>query len=82
MEDEATTLFEFLEQFAPEASGRSVAEPDTATAEKLERFVAGHSEVEERAEICRVLQAHPGWLRWVGSRVKSTRATRISQEPR
>jgi hypothetical protein len=76
VEDELKTLFEFLEQFAPEASGRSVAEPDAPTAARLERFAAGGTAAEERAEICRLLQAHPHWLRWVGFRVKNARPRR------
>jgi hypothetical protein len=76
VEDDLNALFEFLEQFAPEVSARSVAEPDAISVARLERFASGQSPAAERAEICRLLQTHPHWLRWLASRVKSTRAKR------
>lgn len=66
-------LLDFLGRCGPDAGGRSISSPSSEAAAKLQRFAIGDSDEQERAEICRMLQMHPAWLRWLADRVKMAR---------
>jgi len=75
MNSDIKTLFEFLEHFGPEVSGRGTTEPKNGAAARLERFARGECDEAERVEVCRLLRMHPTWLRWLAERVKLARAS-------
>ena len=77
MNTDIKTLLEFLDRFAPEASGRGEPPaPQGDVTVKLERFARGDCSPAERAEVCEMLRSHPEWLRWLAERVKLARARR------
>ena len=66
-------LLDFLGRCGPEVSGRGFTTPSSEAAIRLQRFAVGDADDAERAEICRMLQMHPAWLRWLADRVKMAR---------
>jgi hypothetical protein len=73
MNSDFQTLVEFLGRCGPEVSGHQLPTLRTEEAARLARFARGECAPAERAEICRLLQMHPAWLRWVADRVKLAR---------
>ena len=73
MSNDFKTLIDFLDHFGPEVTGKAVVAPQDEVTERLQRFVDGECDKEERAEICQLLRLHPAWLRWVADRVKLAR---------
>ena len=71
--DDLKVVIEFLDRCGAEAQGRQRGQPETEAAAKLERFAAGECDEHEREEVCRMLQMHPAWIRWVADRVKLAR---------
>ena len=71
------TLIDFLDQFDPEVSGRSQAQPYNEDATKLLRFATGACDEKERTEVCELLRMHPAWIRWVADRVRMARAAKV-----
>lgn len=72
--DDLKTLIDFLGRLGPEVGGRDLRQPHDEAALKLERFARGDCAEAERREVCELLRANPGWLRWVADRVKAERA--------
>jgi len=79
-EEDIGILFNFLDQFGPEAAGRGIAQPQADTA-ALDRFMQGKCDPTERQAICDMLRRHPSWLRWLSDRVKMDRVLRTSAKP-
>lgn len=74
MNTDIKTLFEFLERACgPEVVGHQAAQPSVEAEAKLDRFAKGECDEAERAEVCRLLQLNPTWLRWLAGRVKLAR---------
>ena len=71
------TLIDFLDQFDPEVSGRSQAQPYNEDATKLLRFATSACDEKERTEVCELLRMHPAWIRWVADRVRMARAAKV-----
>jgi hypothetical protein len=67
------TLRDFLGLFAPEVSGRKIAQPDGEDAAMLQRFAHGKCDRDERKLACELLRLHPAWLRWVAEQVRMSR---------
>jgi hypothetical protein len=68
-----TALFQFVERFGPEVSGRNLPQPVGEHAEDFERFIRGEATTEERQKLCELLRDNPHWLRWLASRIKEER---------
>jgi hypothetical protein len=63
----------FLERFqlGPAMEKEPILESDLQ--ERLERFADGLCDEQEREQICELLRADPGLVRWVADRVKERR---------
>ena len=77
MSNDFKTLIDFLDRFGPEVSGKATMAPHSDDVAKLQRFVAGACDKDERNEICELLRQHPAWLRWLADRVKMAREPQL-----
>lgn len=71
--DDIGILFNFLDQFAPDAVGRGNARPETKIT-ILEKFAQGKCTSQERKEVCDMLRKDPTALRWLADQIKMARS--------
>jgi hypothetical protein len=70
---EIDDVLAFLERFQMSPATEKEPTMEPSVRERLERFADGKSSDGEREEICEMLKAEPGLVRWVAEHVKNKR---------
>ncbi len=73
MNESFVPIFQFLEQFEPQVSGRGHEPPDPALRAKVQAFARGELPAAEHEPLIRQLQADPALAAYLGEAVKSLR---------
>jgi len=81
MNDDISTLLNFLESHGPEVRGHVLSGLESEQIAMIERFIAGRCDAEELRDLSEFLQLHPAWIRWIADRVKLARELGDSSVP-
>ena len=73
MNDSFATIFEFLEQFAPQVAGHGLEPPDPVTRAKVQAFARGELPAGEHETLIRQFQADPALVGYLAATVKGMR---------